>query len=520
MVVTTDRRRKASADLTGRKSKAQRRREEEAYADAMGLKQGDKIFDKSRWFLQTGYTPHDAQELVHYDDHRHKVCCNGRRWGKTLLGAKETEATAFVLNRLGQPQRGWIVGPQFSDAEKEFRVVHDTLKKLGVDTVSTKFVNNPENGNMRIHTRWGWDLECRSALHPETLTGEGLDFVLMVEAGKHKRKTWTEYVRPTLSDKRGWSLHTGVPEGASDQSLLYHLYQRGQVQLLPSGNRNPWRSWRMPSWTNTVAFPGGRTDPEILDAEADLTTDEFDRQYGAKFVERVGRVLQEWDDDIHIRDLKFEPAWPLYMAIDFGYTNPWVLLWIQVDPFNNVYVIRERRWTMTDSDVIADDILTTGAEQHMVKVTSACYPDPAEPDDIDILRRRLKVPMRTNTGGLIKDRIKLIRGHMKEQNTHLPEGHPDRQPRMFVDRNCTQLIWEIRQGWRWPEHQSEVRNDSENPLDKDNHGPEALSRFFKGYFSVVGDANGRGGTRVTKAQIGSATNARFTGASAARFGGR
>jgi len=41
-------------------------------------------------------------------------------------------------------------------------------------------------------------------------------------------------------------------------------------------------------------------------------------------------------------------------------------------------------------------------------------------------------------------------------------------------------------------HQSEVKNDSELPLDKDNHGPEALGRFFKGYFDAVE------GTRSTR----------------------
>src|SRR5690606_28405361 len=115
---------------------------------------------------------------------------NGRRWGKTLCGAKEAEPTCFVTNRLGQPQRGWIVGPNYNDCEKEFRVVYDSLKSLGVDTVSSKFLKNTENGNMHIVTNWGWDIECRSAQHPESLVGEGLDFVLLVEAGRLHRSTF------------------------------------------------------------------------------------------------------------------------------------------------------------------------------------------------------------------------------------------------------------------------------------------------------------------------------------------
>src|SRR6478609_12106532 len=180
-----------------------------------------QVFAKDKWFEATDYHPHRGQEIIHYDNTRHRVLCNGRRWGKTMLGGKESECLAFVRNWRGEPMRGWIIGPEYSDCEKEFRIIYDTFKKLGVDTVSTKFLNNVENGNMHIKTKWGFDIECRSARHPESLVGEGLDFVLLVEAGRHRRRMFGDYVRPALSDKRGMSLMSGVPEDASEQSLLY-----------------------------------------------------------------------------------------------------------------------------------------------------------------------------------------------------------------------------------------------------------------------------------------------------------
>lgn len=440
-----------------------------------------KIFDKGRWFAQTGYEPHPGQVLIHENNTRHRVVCNGRRWGKTLLGGKETECTAFVKNRYGMPQRGWIVGPEYSDCEKEYRVIYDTLKSLGVDTLSTKFSRNVDSGDMHITTNWGFDLECRSAKHPDSLVGEGLDFVLMVEAGRHKRRTWAQYIRPTLSDKRGVSLHTGVPEGSSKTSLLFDLWTRGQDPSKPA-----WASWRMPSWTNTIIFPGGRQDPEILDAEDDLTPDEFDRQYGAMFVDRAGRVMSEWDDEIHLKDLQLNPKWPLYFAVDFGYTNDWVLLAIQTDEWNNVYVLREKRWRQKDTDVISDEILADPVWGAFARKCTAIYPDPAAPDDRDILVRKLKIPARGGTGGEIALRVKMMRKLLRTQRPDHPGVESgDRWPQLAVDRSCVALAWEMREGWRWPEHQSEVKNDSENPLDKDNHGPEALGRFVKGYFGAV-----------------------------------
>jgi hypothetical protein len=435
------------------------------------------VFRKDRYFQEIGYMPFPGQQRVHYNSTRHRVLCNGRRWGKTLVGGHEAEAMAFVKNFLGESCRGWIIGPEYSDAEKEFRIVHDSLKALGVDKVSSKFLNNTENGNMHIRTRWGFDLECRSARHPESLVGEGLDFVVMVEAGRHKRKMWGDYVRPALSDKRGWSFASGVPEGASEESLLYSLWNRGQ-----DPSKKSWWSMRAPSWTNTIVFPGGRTDPEILEAEDDLTEDEFQRQYGAQFVDNIGRVMKEWDDDLHVTDIEYNRKWPLYAAVDYGYTNDWVWLWIQVDEWQNVYVIGEHRFNLKDTEEIArEDFLYHPLLPKLVTL----YVPPAEPDDTNILRRTLKVNTQANTGGEIKTRNSLMRSALKPRPFELPDGHPEKQPQLKVDRSCTKLIWEMRTGYRWPEKKAQVQNDSENPLDKDNHGPEALGRFFKGHMERV-----------------------------------
>jgi hypothetical protein len=433
------------------------------------------ILRKDAYFEATGYFPHDAQKDVHYDHHRHRVLSNGRRWGKTLLGGKECEPTAFLRNRLGEPQRGWIIGPNYIDCEKEFRVIYDSLKKLGVDTVSHKFLKNVENGNMHIQTAWGWDLDCRSAATPESLVGEGLDFVLLAEAGRLHRSTFTEYVRPALSDKRGWSLMSGVPEISADISLLYWGYRRG----LDTSDKKPWKSWRMPSWTNDIVFPGGRNDPEILEAEEDLTQEEFRRQYGGEFIDKVGRVMKEWDDAVHLRKIVFNPDWPVYAAVDFGFTNYWVWLWIQVDNFNRVYVIGEHYFLEQDTDEIARFLVNHPWMSGLV----AFYPDPHNPDDVRILERILKKPARLNTGGEVQTRTALVRKNLKPMP---PDEPPENQTaNIVVDFSCKQLAWEMREGYRWPRHKTEQKNSTELPMDKDNHGPEALSRFIYGYFSIV-----------------------------------
>jgi hypothetical protein len=450
--------------------------------------------DKLRYFANTGYIPHAGQHAIHTTPARFKVLRCGRRWGKTVAGSKEAEIRAWVQSPLtGEAQMGWIVGPNYTDAEKEFAMAYNSLRSLGVDKDSVKFVNNKDSGSLHIKTNWGFQLVGKSAAHPETLVGEGLDFVLMVEAGRHKRRTWGEYIRPALSDKRGSALFSGVPEGTSPNSLLYALYERGQSTRFPQ-----WRSWKRPSWTNDIIFPGGREDPEILEAESDLTEDEFARQYGAEFRDKVGVVMKEYDDDIHLGDFRYVSSWETYMAIDYGFTNPFVVLFIQVGPSGQIRIIREVRYTQVDTPEVCDDLLANHGP--LVRAARMMYPDPAEPDRTRTMMSRLRIPAASNTGGDLSTRISLIRRGLKVRDIDPVTMRPLGMPDIMIDRNqCKELAWEMREGYRWPEHRSETRNPGENPLDKDNHGVEALGRFMRGRYVPEGT---RAETTLATARMG------------------
>lgn len=452
------------------------------------------VLSKSKLFSDVwGYTPHQGQQDLHQSRTRFKVVRCGRRWGKTFFGGHEMATRVLTESPFaGGPSRGWIVGPNYSDAEKEFRIIYDDMRRLGVDRDAIKFQNNADSGALHIITEWGAEVVGKSAQHPDKLVGEGLDWVLMVEAGRHKRSTWGQYIRPTLSDKRGEALFSGVPEGKSETSLLYALYERGQSQRFPS-----WMSYKRPSWTNDIIFPGGRQDPEILEAEDDLTKDEFDRQYGAEFTDKTGLVMKEFDDDIHLGDLDYRPDWATYMAVDYGFTNPFVVLFIQVGPHGDIHVLREFRRQLLDTEEVCVDLMAE--YPGLIRVTQMLYPDPAEPDDTRTMQRKLRVQANKNTGGEIKIRLALIRRALKTKNRHLPIGDPERRPTLMIDRtHCQKLIWEMREGYKWPEHKSEQRSDSENPLDKDNHGVEALGRFFRGHFGIHGTG---GGSFVSESNI-------------------
>ncbi|MHC4294709.1 MAG: hypothetical protein ACYSTL_03905, partial [Planctomycetota bacterium] len=52
-------------------------------------------------------------------------------------------------------------------------------------------------------------------------------------------------------------------------------------------------------------------------------------------------VFAEFDLSRHVQGVEFNPEFPTYRAIDFGYRNPLVCLWIQLTPGGRVHVVDE-----------------------------------------------------------------------------------------------------------------------------------------------------------------------------------
>jgi hypothetical protein len=270
------------------------------------------------------------------------------------------------------------------------------------------------------------------------------------------------------ADFRGWSIHSSTPEG---KNWFYRMWQRGQ-----NPRDKAWASWRMPSWRNNVVFPLGRHDPEILDMALDMSEERFKQEVGADFTEFVGRVFKEFDEEEHVRDLDYDPRYPVYACCDYGWTNPFVWLIVQVDVWDNVYVLKEYRRTRRDITDIAAD-LASDPLNHAIR---EFYPDPAEPGDTAVIERALKKKANTNTGGELKHRLEYIRQALKKFPEHGPPS--DQQPKLLFDRSCTETIREM-QDYRFPETSEEQNKENpEKPMDKDDHGPEALGRFYRGHY--------------------------------------
>jgi hypothetical protein len=389
-----------------------------------------------------------------------------------------------------KPVLGWIVAPTYDLGEKEFRVFWNVLvEKLQIPIDKSRTFYNIRTKDFRITTAWGSSVEVRSAEHPESLVGEGLDWVIMAEAAKLKLSHWEKYIRPTLSDKRGSAVFVSTPEG---YNWFYDLYLRGQ-----SADKalKDWWSYKSPTWENTIVFPMGRQDPEMIEVANTLAEEVFAQEYGAEFTSFAGRIYSEFDEGYHVLpNYKFNPEWENYLSFDFGFRNPFVCLNIQVDPSDNIYI-----W-----DEYYERNMTTPEHARRLKSiiqwrVDGAYHDPAGPDEANSLmqqfhstqeyhNRYLDSVMFTGSPNEWKTGVERVKEWLKMMPIPDEFGEPTgvTKPKLYVDRSCTNTIREFNtyRVKEQTERMTESRDPREEPRKKDDHAMDALRYFIAGHFGL------------------------------------
>lgn len=475
------------------------------------------------------WRPHPVQEEVLLDRTRAKLVAAGRRFGKSESGGYMLVPEAFRalkdlddLKRMNQRREYWVVGPTYSDSEKEFRRTWQGLETLGFDFDRPGSYNNPLAGEMHI-SMWGgrFQVHAKSAQYPSTLVGEALSGVVLSEAAKLKPSVWFKYLRPTLADFQGWVYAGSTPEG---RNWFYDLWNVGQDENVPG-----WRSWRAPSWCNPHVYPSGvdeealdwlkkdkasgfrpgaadarrlkrsLIDPEILSMFDDMSLELFQQEVAAVFSEFVGRVFGDFDEEIHVNDVGYRPEWATYGCMDYGFTAPTVFLLVQEDPHGErIHVIEEYFERGRTTEEIGQDLLSRGLIPRHLRMV---YPDPAEPDRSRALSEMLRTKFYNGGSVPVLDRIewfrRLLRG--RAPGDLLSDGFV---PRLTINRRCRNLIREM-DGYRYPDtYERSVergRDAPENPMKGDDHAIEALGRLLSGRY---GSPYSHGRVRQSKARVG------------------
>jgi hypothetical protein len=302
---------------------------------------------------------HSGQLKVLSEAKRFNVLDCGRRWGKSALAVNLLSENALE----GHPVA--YFAPFYSLLSGTFKELYSVL-----NTVTTR-----KHDNQFIELATGGSIEFWSLENPVAGRSRKYKVAIIDEAAFNRNlwESWTEAIRPTLTDLKGSAWFMSTPKGKND---FYKLWMRGQT------GEPDWMSWQMPTITNPFIDPS-----EIESARRDLPELAFAQEYLAEFNDNVANPFGLDKIRVCTGQMSNEPA--VCFGIDLAKSFDWTVI-IGLDRFGVVcYFERfQRPWNETkeiirrlpraaikiDStgvgDPITEDIQRERVDVHSFKYTS------------------------------------------------------------------------------------------------------------------------------------------------------
>lgn len=232
---------------------------------------GQKTFSKKPKPVIFNYKPHDAQKLIHKDQHRFKIVCCGRRMGKTTCVAAE------LLKRITRGDYGpyesiAVIAPTYAIADRTADALALITRNTDVITIT-----NSKPRKMKCSLN-GIEVVFLSADQPDSLRGYGFSFIIIDEADFIDDRVFYEIIRPSLSDKQGQMIAISTPRRKN--SWFHKMFLQGKE------NNDEIKSFHFPSSLNPYLDPS-----EIESARQSLPEMSFRREYLAEYVDEGGEVF-------------------------------------------------------------------------------------------------------------------------------------------------------------------------------------------------------------------------------------
>ena len=155
--------------------------------------------------VEIPYTPRPLQRDIHaaLDSHRFSVAVCHRRFGKTVLAVNHLIKETIRCKR--ERPRFAYVSPTYRQGKS---IAWDYIKHYAGVIPGVRF--NEQELRCDIGDR---RVQIFGADNPDALRGIYLDGVVLDEYALMQGRVFTEVIRPALTDREGWALFIGTPNG-------------------------------------------------------------------------------------------------------------------------------------------------------------------------------------------------------------------------------------------------------------------------------------------------------------------
>ena len=339
-----------------------------------------------------------AQQTIANDDSRFRVVVAGRRFGKTYLSVRE-------MAKFGRFPKRKVVYIAPSYRQGKTTIWADLKERLG-NLGWIKRVNETE---LTVTLLNGSQIMLRSADNYDSMRGLGLDFVVFDEFADIAKETWTEVIRPALSDREGHAMFIGTPKGFGNWAK----------DLWDQGNDPSFKDWS--SYQYTTLDGGNVSEDEVNAAKHDLDERTFRQEYMATFESYAGAIYYSFDRSQLFALNKLEPSIAdneiIHIGCDFN-INPMSAV-IAVKRNETLFVIDAIEIYGSNTQEMCDEIKTKYGEKRRY----FAYPDASGgrrttvgDSDHNILRQNGFQVRTPNRNPPVKDRIASVNSALKSSN--------------------------------------------------------------------------------------------------------
>jgi hypothetical protein len=213
--------------------------------------------------LGLNYFPRDWQRECHLQRKRFTVLALHRRAGKTELAIMELLDHALRFDKdLGM---FFYVAPYL----KQSKAIAWSRLKQKVEPLRQRALVDVNESELSVRFKNnGAIIRVFGADNHEAMRGVRLDGCVIDEVSQIKQEVWQDILQPAMSDRKGWCLFIGTPQGVN---LFSELYFKAQ-------NTPDWHSAKY-----TVYDTFAIDDDEVERLRRDMSETSFAREYLCDF---------------------------------------------------------------------------------------------------------------------------------------------------------------------------------------------------------------------------------------------
>lgn len=249
--------------------------------------------------IQIDYVPRAPQAVIHQDSSRFRVVVAHRRFGKTLFSIAELLAEALRCTK--KNPRYAFLAPLHKQAKL---IAWDYLQAMCRDLPGYA-ANQAE---LRVDFFGGRRISLFGADNPDALRGQYLDGCVMDEYAQMDPRTWTEVLRPALSDRKGWAVWIGTPAGPNQFRDIYDM----------AGELEGWSRYLY-----TARDTGLIDEDELAAVRREMPEEAYEQEYMCSFQAAIrgayyGKLMSAMEAEGRITAVPHDPAHQVETWWDLG----------------------------------------------------------------------------------------------------------------------------------------------------------------------------------------------------------